>query len=101
MIKDSSAIENDTLRLYIATNYILNESEKLLNSNYKIKDNNPERTINQVCERIEKLAPHTPTKAQLQALNCQDYIEIIDGEEYFKIDCLEGELIKVRTKADR
>lgn len=100
MIKDSSAIENDTLRLHIATNYILNESEKLLNSNYKIKDSNPEQTINRVRKLIEKLAPHTPTKAQLQALNYQDYTTIINGEEYFKMDCLGGELTKVRFKEE-
>ncbi len=100
IIKDSSAIKNDTLRRYIATNYILNESKKSLDSNYKIQNNNFESKINQVRERIEKFEPYAPTKTQLEALNYQDYIEIIDGEEYFKIDCLGGELTKVRFKEE-
>jgi hypothetical protein len=90
--------EDSLIRKSFLYSFLINEYEALLPL-----DKTYYQTMSASIEMkktIEKIKPKLPTKAQLQALNYQDYIEVINGEAYFKIDCLEGELVKVRTKAD-
>lgn len=49
-------------------------------------------------EKLEKYYFKLPTKSELSKTNYKNHIEIINGEEYFKIDCLDGTLVKVRFR---
>jgi len=96
IIEDTTHIENRHLRAYIGMCFMINKNEELI----KLYPNKEINDIIKLQSRVDKLIPYLVNKEKLETMDYQDYITIIDGEEYFKINCLNGELTKVRFKEE-